>query len=98
MFEERELMEQQRRLLVSGSRDVHRNFAVAAWAIRKHLDFVSHFSFHARNKDEGFNRDLRGIRRGVLDAEKFDASGRHGRQEFTRLLEGRHASTATCSR
>jgi hypothetical protein len=28
---------------------------IAAWAIRKHLDFVSTFSFHARTDDDDLN-------------------------------------------
>ncbi len=89
MFEERELMEQQRRLLVSGARDVQRNFAIAAFAIRKHLDFVSSFSFHPRTKEEGLNAELEAAVEAWSEPGQFDASGRHSRQAFTRLLEGR---------
>jgi hypothetical protein len=38
----------ERRKLLSATRTLHRNFSVAAWMIRKHLDYVSTFSFQAR--------------------------------------------------
>jgi hypothetical protein len=46
--EDKELLPHQRRRLTSASRDIHRNFTIAAWAIRKHLDYVSTFSFQSR--------------------------------------------------
>jgi len=46
--EDKELLPHQRRKLTSASRDIHRNFTIAAWAIRKHLDYVSTFSFQSR--------------------------------------------------
>ena len=56
--EDKELLPQQRRKLTSAARDIHRNFTIAAWAIRKHLDYVSTFSFqsgtgHAASEGEG---------------------------------------------
>lgn len=85
--EERELMETQRRMLVSGTRDVRRNFSVLGWALRRHLDFVSSFAFKARTKDKGFNKEWE---RAVEDWSKpknFDAGGRHSRQRYMRLKE-----------
>jgi hypothetical protein len=41
--EDKELLPHQRRKLTSAARDIHRNFTIAAWAIRKHLDYVSTF-------------------------------------------------------
>src|SRR5438045_2473047 len=46
--EDQELLLMQRRMLLSGTRDLQRNFAIAAWAIRKHLDYVSTFAFQSR--------------------------------------------------
>lgn len=43
------LTAQKRKQLQAGLLDVQRNFAVAAWAIRKHLDFVSSFRFSSTN-------------------------------------------------
>lgn len=49
--EDDELTSEKRRRLVAGSRDIQRNFEIAAWAIRKHLDFVSSFSFASQNAE-----------------------------------------------
>ena len=37
-----------RRKLVAQSRDIHRNFTIAGWMIRKHLDYTSTFAFQDR--------------------------------------------------
>jgi predicted TIM-barrel fold metal-dependent hydrolase len=41
--------------LVSTTRDVRRNYEVAAWAVRKHLDYVATFNLQLRNRDEALN-------------------------------------------
>src|SRR5689334_16827370 len=46
--EDRELPAEKRRKLLSASRDIQRNFALAAWMIRRHLDYVTTFSFQAK--------------------------------------------------
>ena len=47
--EDAELLPNDRRKLLSASRDLHRNFSFAAWMIRRHLDYVSSFSFQCRS-------------------------------------------------
>ena len=47
--EDAELPAAKRRDLVSGMRDIQRNYALAAWAIRKHPDFVSTFTPPQKN-------------------------------------------------
>jgi len=77
-----------RRKLTSGTRDIRRNFAIAAWAIRKHLDFVSQFEFHSRTEDDGFNRDLEWLVRNVwARPNNCDAAGRHTFPKMIRLAE-----------
>src|SRR5690606_21078340 len=34
--------------LVANSRDLYRNFSIASWMIRRHLDYVASFNFHSR--------------------------------------------------
>ena len=46
--EDAELPATERRKLISAGRDIHRNFSLAAWMLRKHLDYVSSFSFQCR--------------------------------------------------
>jgi capsid protein len=89
LWEERELMENQRRLLVSDTRDLQRNFTIAAWAIRKHLDFVASFNFNCRTPDKDLNVEIEGLVEEWSRKENFDACARHDRQRFIRLLEAR---------
>jgi capsid protein len=89
LWEERELMENQRRLLVSDTRDLQRNFTIAAWAIRKHLDFVASFNFNCRTPDKGLNVEIEALVEEWSRKENFDACARHDRQRFIRLLEAR---------
>lgn len=46
-----------RRKLQANGLDIQRNFAIAAWAIRKHLDFVTSFSFSSNNAQEVLGDD-----------------------------------------
>ena len=62
--EDQELLLERRRALVATARDVRRNYSIAAWAIRKHLDYVSTFTFHARTGDAGLNKRVEQFVRG----------------------------------
>ncbi len=50
--EDDELLPIPRGQAITLGRDVRRNFAIAAWAIRKHLDYVSTFHYHCRSGDK----------------------------------------------
>ena len=67
--------------------DQMRNFALVGWMIRKHLDFVTEFTFQAVTKDQGFNKDLEAFIERISTAGRFDAAGRHNRQAFASLVE-----------
>ncbi len=85
--EDRELVAQRRRKLVSSTRDARRNFSIAAWAIRKHLDFVATFSFQSRSGVPELDQrveELIGLWSRPLN---FDAAGCHGLAKFIRLAE-----------
>lgn len=77
----------QRSKLTSGTRDLRRNFEVAAWMVRKHLDFVSRFRYESRTVDKGFNRDMEALVREWSKRENFDAARRHSRERAVRMLE-----------
>lgn len=47
MSEDRHLDQTDRRRMIGGVRSLRRNFSVAAWMIRRHLDFVSSFRFQS---------------------------------------------------
>ncbi len=50
--EDVELDSLKRRQMVANTRDMLRNFAIASWALRKHLDFVSRFTFSSNTKTD----------------------------------------------
>lgn len=73
--EDRELSPHKRAALVSEARDQIRNFSLAGFALRKHLQFVSYYRFSAETPNREFNRALenrveRWKRRGNCDAAR----------------------------
>jgi hypothetical protein len=82
-----EIPDRKRRKLTLTSRSVARNFEIAAWAIRKHLDFVSTFSFRMGTGIEAFDRDVESFVKWWMRPNNFDASGRHGLSKSIRMAE-----------
>ncbi len=76
-----------RRKLVATARDARRNFSVAAWAIRKHLDYVSSFSFQLRSPDETLNRRVEELMTWWSLPANCDISGRHPLKRMIRIGE-----------
>jgi capsid protein len=94
--EDDELRPLERRRLLSQARDVHRNFVAAAWMIRRHLDYVSSFSFQAKTGSDEVNELVERKVRGWSRPENWDVARRHGRDMFTRLLEARAVIDGDC--
>lgn len=89
MAEDRHLPPEKRLTLVARTRENARNFVCAAWAIRKHLDWITTFRFQARTGDRGLNRDLEQFVSWWSQAANFDVAGRHGLRRYLRILEAR---------
>jgi capsid protein len=87
MSEDRILLPFSRRRMVGTARDLRRNFSIAAWAIRMHLNFVSMFTYHARTASDEVNALLERMVGVWSQPYRFDCAGRHGRQQYMRLLE-----------
>jgi lambda family phage portal protein len=87
--EEQELQGGARRRLVSQSRDAVRNFAIAAWMIRRHLDYTSTFRFQARTGSPELDARLEGMVEAQSEADRCDVAGRHDFADLVRLAEGR---------
>ena len=87
--EDRELLPRQRIQLSTSTRDLQRNFAIAAWAIRKHLDYVSTFSFQADTGDDGVDEQLEQLIAWWSRPANCDAAGRMSLSRFTRMAEAR---------
>ena len=76
-----------RTILSASARDMARNFAIAAWAIRKHLDYVSDFTFQAKTDDAGFNVELESYMASAMRPMRFDAAQRHNFRRAVRIAE-----------
>lgn len=89
MSEDAVMTKTARRKTIASARDMFRNFAIAAWAVRKHLDYVTQFTFQCRTKDKDFNREMekRVAQWGSRGA--FDIANRHALPRFVRLMECR---------
>ncbi len=94
--EGRELTSTQRRQLIASARDLPRNFSIAAWAIRRHLDFVSSFKFQARTGNEDFDDELERYMEWYSAPENCDVSGRHSLPELIRMAESLRTVDGDC--
>lgn len=83
------LSDNHRRQLTESGRDLWRNFPVAAWAIRKHVDYVSDFSFQAITGDEALNISIEKLMRWWSLPGNCDAAGRHPFSRLIRIAEMR---------
>ena len=85
--EDREQTPRERQTIISDARDQQRNFSLAGFVVRKHLQSIAYYRFSANTPNTPFNRQLeRRIdfwkRRG-----NCDASGRHGFDQLITLIE-----------
>lgn len=85
--EDAELTQGQRAKLISAGRELHRNFALLGWAVRKHLDYVSTFGFQAKGNREEANKKIEAFVKKWSAKENFDIAERHGLDRFIRLAE-----------
>lgn len=94
--EDRELFQSQRRQLIASARDLPRNFTIAAYALRRHLDFVSTFKFQARTGNEAFDDQLEEYMRWYSQPENCDYSARHSLGELIRMAESLRTVDGDC--
>jgi capsid protein len=89
--EDDELTRTDRRNLTNAGRDLLRNFEIAGWAIRKHLDFVASFHFEATTPDPVFNTEYEAAVEEWGQKRNADSDGRHPRRRMLRMAEARRA-------
>lgn len=75
--------------LQANAADLCRNLSLAAWMVRRHLDYVSQFEFHGRNESEDLNRQIERLMREDARPARADVAGRFGREKLFRLAEAR---------
>lgn len=85
--EDIELNPAKRRQLIAQANDCMRNFAIARWAVGKHLDFVSRFTFSAQTKTS-FDYELQDLMTEFWnEKELFDIAARHTGDQTIRMTE-----------
>jgi capsid protein len=87
--EDRVLFPIARHKLIGGTRDLSRNFAIAKWAIGKHVDFVTKFRFFSRNGDKALDDQIERLM--TEDSTRWNnhVAGRHRLSRFMRIQEFR---------
>jgi capsid protein len=85
--EDRLLFPIDRDMLVSNTRHMRRNSAIVAYAIRKHLDYVSSFTFQCRSGNPEVDRDIESFMQWYSRPLNCDVSGRFSLQRIIRMLE-----------
>jgi capsid protein len=93
--EDRILQPTQRQKLDANAMDLHRNYSVLQWCVRRHLDYVATFQFHGRTEAPGLSEDENDAFNEQLEkwfaswsrAPNCDAAGRHRFAKMVRLTE-----------
>jgi len=85
-----------RRRLMEGGRELWRNYSVAAWAIRKHLDYVATFNFQAQTDNDDLNRELESLFNWYNRSDNCDIAGRHTFRRLIRIAEARRVIDGDC--
>ena len=78
-----------RKRLTSNTRDLMQNFSLAAWAVRRHLDYVSSFSFQPRTGDDELDTTLVALMKWYSRAPHSDVAARHSLPRLVRMAEER---------
>lgn len=85
--ESRVLSRRDRVKLVATIKDLSRNDPVVGWALRKHLDYVSTFTFQAKTKDSEMNKKIEKAWKTWSKKESCDIAKRHSLNNIMRLFE-----------
>ena len=94
--EDDQLKARERKRLIWSARNVKRNFAVASWAIRKHLDFVANHTFACKTQDDDLNNLVESLMKGWSKKNACDVAGRHPLSRFVRLAESCRTVDGDC--
>lgn len=87
LSEDRILFPAKRAKVTANSRDIARNFSLVAWAIRRHLDYVSSFRFHIRSGNKKLDSQVERIITNWSLPKNCDAARRHSLAALIRLTE-----------
>jgi len=94
--EDQQLKERDRRRLIGTGQHLQRNFSIVAWAVRKHLDYVTQFDFQMRTEDEQFNQQVERLWAEWSRPGNCDVAGRHPLPKMLRMMEARRTLDGDC--
>ena len=83
------LKDRDRRKLAGTTADVQRNFSIAAWAIRQHLNYVSAFTFQSRTGDPELDELCEAFMGSWSSRFRCDVRRQHPFRRLIRLAESR---------
>ena len=83
------LTRDKRNRLQANTRDLTQNFALAGWAVRRHLDYISQFDLQANTGDVGLDRDIEAMMEWYQRPQNCDVSRRHSFASIVRMCEER---------
>lgn len=87
--EDLQLRDLPRRQLTSNLRDLDRNFSLAGWMVRRHLDYVATFNFRSKTGNKDLDTEINKWHRWWSLPGNCDLAGRHSLHDLTRLWEAR---------
>lgn len=73
--------------LIATIKDLARNNSTVAWALRKHLDYISNFTFQAKTGDSSIDREIEKRWKQWSKKGNCDIAGRNSLQDMLRLFE-----------
>jgi capsid protein len=73
--------------LVATIKELSRNNTVVSWALRKHLDYISNFTFQAKTNDTELNKEIEKRWNKWARKKNCDIAQRHSLQDLIRLFE-----------
>ena len=73
--------------LVLNASDINRNFSLVRWAIARHLDYISTFSFQSSTGNDEFDDKYQKLVAEWSKPANFDVQGRYSRQKSLRMVE-----------
>lgn len=86
-WQDTNLLRHQRQTAIATTQDIERNFATVAWAVRKHLDYVSSLSFKPVGGDRQWRMQLLDWYRNWSKRFNCDVRRRHSFRRMIRLAE-----------
>lgn len=96
--EDSHLRDNQRKAAQANAADLSRNLSLCSWMVRRHLDYVSQFSFHSRvvksdrvtqEQADALNTQIETLMKEDGRPSGADVAGKFGREKLFRLAEAR---------